>query len=538
MDRAAMNVELDALQERIAAIFAAREAGTDWADIAQLDGEDGEERTAEQRSEAFDAMYVRAEELHDLIAQHDAAAEQQERDAEEAETRRQRHERAMRQAPAAPRPRAPQSNDSPGTARTTPNEQVTRSRTNGNGGGTNGSVSGSRSPASHERDARLTSVGHIIGDEIGPDWWSSGEGRSRVHNRTFEIPVEEFNRSIGIRRFYDPADPVMLREERMFDEGGMPLLAGGRQQRAVDMTGVPTSLTQQIGIIADRAEFYAIGRLPMLMTSNAERGAGDQWNEDDLVAAKPALSMGETGVASQYSPRTIKRTMYPQDGRTEIKVTERSLETRPDWETYLNFRLMTRFYEALSPEAIYTANNLDNLVAVGNAAFHQSTTAADPVSNPMNGITKKDYSISHMIDSIPRKGVAIADAVGEVLDDMAEHAPGMKRIICNRAFASAYRRDLGDALGVALQRSGNFMLDIEGAPLEPVDVGFPSEGNNALQAVISDFAASTEVVITKMEIQVRTETYADTGEIGFLLKIGRTYRYDSRFLYGLVFAKS
>ena len=333
-----------------------------------------------------------------------------------------------------------------------------------------------------------------------------------------------------MRNFYNPDD----HRERWEHEAmmrGQGLLMG--DTRAVDTASIPTAHTQQMGIVTSRAEFYASGRLPMVY-ANEMRARGDQWNEDNTSVATPTVTTGEVDAAVDYSPTTIQRQIYPADSRIVIKVSKRSLMNRSDWEDYLQFKLMQKFWEVTSPEAIHSAGTLTGLVSVGNAAFHQSSSNADPVQNPMNGITKTSYSIS----SSKGKGVAIADAVGDALDTMGGLAPGPKSIICRRQFASAYRRDLGTAFGVALQRSGMMNLDIEGASLAPVDVGFETEANNKLQAVISDFATSSEFLISWLEVQILYETAAKTGQLEFLLNIGRAFRWDSRFQFGLVFAKT
>ena len=488
-------------KELLEQIQAARDAGKPWDEIDVLEGE-----TAEERHAAWLELMERSETRIKEIREHDAEVQRKNDAAATARAEERSRMVAVLGETVGPPPTE--------ATRSNPNaENVARAE-----GVSRGAVAGVQTPASHALKAQRTLAQHI-GDQIG----NPGERDSGPS--TIRIPLGE---NPDIRNFFNPADARESREHRAM-RAGRGIHVG--ETRAVDTSEIPTAATQQMGIVQDRAEFYAAGRLPMVYADEM-RTRGDQWNESDTSVGTPTVVTTEIGAAVAFNPSTIKRNIYPADSRIVITVSKRSLQNRSDWEDYLQFKLMQAFWEVVSPEAMYSAGTLAGLVSVGHAAFHQTTTNANPLMNPTNGITKVAYSITSSLG----KGVAIANSVGDALDTMGGLAPGPKSMICRRQVASAYRRHLGDATGVALQRSGMMNLDIEGAALAPVDVGFETEAANKLQGVISDFPASSEFLISWLEVQILYETAAKTGQLEFLLNIGRAFRWDSRFQFGLLFA--
>lgn len=488
-------------KELLEQIQAARDAGKPWDEIDALEGE-----TAEERHAAWLELMERSETRIKEIREHDAEVQRK----NDAATTAQAEERSRMVAVLGETVGPPPTE----ATRSNPNAETVA----GADGVKRGAVPGASTPPSYARPAARSFAQHI-GDQIG------NPGKRNTGQVDIKLPMDD---KPDLRNFYNPADAKEVREHRAM-MSGRGIHVG--ETRAVDTTAIPTAATQQMGIVQDRAEFYAAGRLP-LVYADEMRTRGDQWNESNTTIGTPTVTTGETDAAVEYSPTTIKRNIYPADSRITIKVSKRSLQNRSDWEDYLQFKLMQKFWEVVSPEAIYSAGTIAGLVSVGNAAFHQTTSNSDPLLNPTNGITKVAYSIT---DSLG-KGVAIANSVGDALDTMGGLAPGPKSIICRRQVASAYRRHLGDATGVALQRSGVMNLDIEGAALAPVDVGFEAEAATKLQGVISDFPASSEFLISWLEVQILYETSAKTGQLEFLLNIGRAFRWDSRFQFGLLFA--
>lgn len=348
----------------------------------------------------------------------------------------------------------------------------------------------------------------------------------------------DINKLIGANPIAIPLNEVAL-GHAVNPETGKPII-----QADVGTSQISTLRQQLEGISPFAAANYFSD---MLVTKNSD-GRGLQWNEDNYAKAFSEPSTGEVTTAVEQDPSLLTRQMTPDDGRLFTDVSKRSIRMRSEWRNYIEGKLDEAFKRHHSTHALDQGDDINGVVGVANFAFtvgnynKTNTKRSNPWGSEAthrNGIMLERFSGGGSSSTTATENSGFISAVHTILDEIYTRSPNSPKVMAiSRKRYGMWRRTTGNATSDAAQLAGGLPMDIEGIPMIPIDIGFPTETttNNDYSpvAIIASFNGE-ESWIDMSHAEVIVKDLPETGQVRIIIDQTYGYVWHNAYDYGIVY---
>ena len=351
----------------------------------------------------------------------------------------------------------------------------------------------------------------------------------------------DINKLIGANPITIPLNEVALGHATN-PETGKPII-----QADVGTSQISTLRQQLEGLSPFAAANYFSD---MLVTKNSD-GRGLQWNEDDYSKTFTEPSSGEITTAAEQDPGTLSRQMTPDDGRLFTDVSKRSIRMRSEWRNFIEGKLDEAYKRHHSTHALNLGTNVNTVVGVAAYQFVQNNwnaTGSNKRNHPFadnavlrNGIQAEFFNGGGSSSTTATENSGFISAVHDIIDNIYNRSPNSPKVMAiSRKRYGTWRRTTGSATSDAAQLAGGLPGDIEGIPMIPIDIGFPTETttNNAYSpvAVIASFNGE-ESWIDLSHAEVIVKDLPETGQVRIIIDQTYGYVWHNSYDYGIIYYK-